>query len=231
MPDTCTNCNAILSPTSTSCPSCGSPRRSQSSGGANAGGFCGSCGTALASKYSPCPKCGHVKTTFAPPPQSGSFCGGCGGPLASKYSPCPKCGHVKTTFAPPPQYSSPGVQPQNFLYKSSGTTNLLSILCSLLIATNGVGHLYLGQIGKGIGLMIGGWILLTLCLIPWFFLGMMSASYYAFSFAGEELIILGILALVFGISYLILFIWSMIDANKQCKIYNQFVSQNGRPPW
>ena len=69
MTDTCTNCNAILSPTSTSCPSCGSPRRSQSSGGTNAGGFCGSCGTALASKYSPCPKCGHVKTKFTPPHQ------------------------------------------------------------------------------------------------------------------------------------------------------------------
>jgi len=208
MPDTCTNCNAILSPTSTSCPSCGSPRRSQSSGGANAGGFCGSCGTALASKYSPCPKCGHVKTTFAPP-QSGSFCGGCGGPLASKYSPCPKCGHVKTTFAPPPQYSSPGVQPQNFLYKSSGTTNLLSILCSLLIVTSGVGHLYLGQIGKGIGLMIGGWILLGV----------------------------GIVTIMFGVGIIILIVWfvlwiySMIDANKQCQIYNQFVSQNGRAPW
>ena len=208
MPDTCTNCNAILSPTSTSCPSCGSPRRSQSSGGTNAGGFCGSCGTALASKYSPCPKCGHVKTTFAPP-QSGSFCGGCGGPLASKYSPCPKCGHVKTTFAPPPQYSSPGVQPQNFLYKSSGTTNLLSILCSLLILTSGVGHLYLGQIGKGIGLMIGGWILLGV----------------------------GIVTIMFGVGIIILIVWfvlwiySMIDANKQCQIYNQFVSQNARAPW
>jgi len=208
MTDTCTNCNALLSPTSTSCPSCGSPRRSQSSGGANAGGFCGSCGTALASKYSPCPKCGHVKTTFAPP-QSGSFCGGCGGPLASKYSPCPKCGHVKTTFAPPPQYSSPGVQPQNFLYKSSGTTNLLSILCSLLIVTSGVGHLYLGQIGKGIGLMIGGWILLGV----------------------------GIVTIMFGVGIIILIVWfvlwiySMIDANKQCLIYNQFVSQNGRAPW
>jgi len=208
MPDTCTNCNAILSPTSTSCPSCGSPRRSQSSGGANAGGFCGSCGTALASKYSPCPKCGHVKTTFAPP-QSGSFCGGCGGPLASKYSPCPKCGHVKTTFAPPPQYSSPGVQPQNFLYKSSSTTNLLSILCSLFIGTSGVGHLYLGQIGKGIGLMIGGWILLGVGIVTIFF--------------GVGIIIL--------IVWFVLWIYSMIDANKQCQIYNEFVSQNGRAPW
>ena len=30
------------------------------------GGFCGSCGTQLASKYSPCPNCGHTKTTYKP---------------------------------------------------------------------------------------------------------------------------------------------------------------------
>ena len=214
MVDTCTNCNAILSPTSTSCPSCGSPRRSPSSSGTSGGGFCGSCGTVLASKFSPCPKCGHVKTTFAPPPQSGGFCGGCGGPLASKFSPCPKCGHVKTTFAPPPQYSNPGVNPQGGypqggLYKSSGTTNLLSILCSILILTSGVGHLYLGQIGKGIGLMIGGWVLLIVGAATIFF--------------GVGIILL--------IGWFILWIYSMIDANKQCQIYNQFVSQNGRAPW
>ena len=202
MADTCVNCGAVLSPSSSSCPSCGSPRRTPSAGG-SVGGFCGSCGTALASKYSPCPKCGHVKTTFAPPPQSGGFCGGCGNALTSKFAPCPKCGHVKTTF-------NPQVPPQGFLYKSPGTTNLLSILCSLLLASNGVGHLYLGQIGKGIGLMIGGWALI----------------------AG---VVLGMLlvfpAVICGIGALILWIWSMIDANKQVKIYNEFVAQNGRAPW
>ena len=203
MVDTCVNCGANLSPSSTSCPSCGSPRRSPSTGGGGGGGFCGSCGTALASKFAPCPKCGHVKTTFAPPPQSGGFCGGCGGPLASKFAPCPKCGHVKTTF-------NPQVPPQGFLYKSSGTTNLLSILCSLLLATNGVGHLYLGQIGKGIGLMIGGWALIAGAIF------------------GMMLVVPGIIC---AIGALILWIWSMIDANKQVKIYNDFVAQNGRAPW
>ena len=168
MADTCVNCNAVLSPSSTSCPSCGSPRRTPSTSGGG-GGFCGSCGTALASKFAPCPKCGHVKTTF-----------------------------------------NPQVPPQGFLYKSPGTTNLLSILCSLLLATNGVGHLYLGQIGKGIGLMIGGW-----ALIAGVFLGM----------------ILVFPAVICGIGALILWIWSMIDANKQVKIYNEFVAQNGRAPW
>ena len=150
MTDTCTNCNAILSPTSTSCPSCGSPRRSQSSGGTS----CGSCGTALASKYSPCPKCGHVKTTFAPPPQSGSFCGGCGGPLASKFSPCPKCGHVKTTF-------NPAVPPQGGLYKNEGTGLILSIVLGIL-GLCGIGQIYAGRVGRGIGIMIGVWILVAI---------------------------------------------------------------------
>ena len=175
MSDTCTNCNTVLSPTSSSCPSCGTPKRSQSSGGTSGGAFCGSCGSVL----------------------------------PSKFSPCPKCGHVKTTFAPPPQYSNPGVNPQSFLYKSSGNTNLLSILCSILLLTSGVGHLYLGQIGKGIGLMIGGWILLIVGAATIFF--------------GVGIILL--------IGWFILWIYSMIDANKQCQIYNQFVSQNGRAPW
>ena len=195
MPDTCTNCNAILSPTSTSCPSCGSPRRSQSSGGANAGGFCGSCGTALASKYSPCPKCGHVKTTFAPP-QSGSFCGGCGGPLASKYSPCPKCGHVKTTF-------NPAVPPQGGLYKNEGTGLILSIVLGIF-GICGIGQIYAGRVGRGIGIMIGVWILIAI----------------------------GIATMGIGfIAVLAVFIWQIFDTKKLCKEYNDFLASNGRAPW
>jgi len=195
MTDTCTNCNAILSPTSTSCPSCGSPRRSQSSGGANAGGFCGSCGTALASKYSPCPKCGHVKTTFAPP-QSGSFCGGCGGPLASKYSPCPKCGHVKTTF-------NPAVPPQGGLYKNEGTGLILSIVLGIF-GICGIGQIYAGRVGRGIGIMIGVWILIAI----------------------------GIATMGIGfIAVLAVFIWQIFDTKKLCKEYNDFLASNGRAPW
>ena len=168
MADTCVNCSAVLSPSSTSCPSCGSPRRSQPAAGASGGGFCGSCGTALASKFAPCPKCGHVKTTF-----------------------------------------NPAVPPQGALYKNSGTTNILSILLSLLILTNGVGHLYLGQIGKGIGLMIGGWVL-------W------GAGIATFMFG---------VGFAFIIGGFIVMIYSMVDANRQCKRYNEFFSLNGRPPW
>ena len=65
-------------------------------------GFCGQCGTPLASKYSPCPNCGHTKTTYNPQPASGAsgHCGQCGAALASKYAPCPKCGYIKTKYKP-----------------------------------------------------------------------------------------------------------------------------------
>ena len=193
MVNTCTSCGAIISTGSTTCASCGAPQRRQ---GGGASGFCGSCGTALASKYAPCPSCGHVKTTFNPQPAGGAsgFCSSCGAALIGKSTTCMKCGYTKTKFNPQ----------QGAMQKSSGTTLLLSILLGLLIGCCGVGHLYLGKIGPGIGMLIGGWVL----------------------------IVVGILTGGIGlIAYLALFIYSIIDSNKQCKIYNESLSQNGRPPW
>ena len=63
------------------------------------GGFCGVCGATLSSKYAPCPKCGHTKTTYNPQP-AGGFCGQCGATLASKYATCLKCGYIKTKYNP-----------------------------------------------------------------------------------------------------------------------------------
>jgi hypothetical protein len=110
-----------------------------------------------------------------------------------------KCGYSKTKYNPL----------QGAMLKSSGTTLLLSILLGLLIGCCGVGHLYLGKIGPGIGMLIGGWVLLII-------------GAFTFMFG------VGI-ALIIG--YFILFIYSIIDSNKQCKIYNEFVNQNGRAPW
>ena len=66
MVNTCHHCGSKVLENTQFCTSCGSQIKLSSSSG---GGFCGSCGTALASKFSPCPKCGYVKTKFAPPPQ------------------------------------------------------------------------------------------------------------------------------------------------------------------
>ncbi len=60
MLNTCTNCGSKVLENTQFCTSCGSQIKLSSGGG----GFCGSCGTALASKFSPCAKCGHVKTKW-----------------------------------------------------------------------------------------------------------------------------------------------------------------------
>ena len=194
MVNTCTSCGAIISTGSTTCASCGAPQRRQVSGGG--GGFCGSCGTALISKNAPCPSCGHVKTTFNPQPARGAsgFCSSCGAALIGKSTTCMKCGYAKTKYNP----MAAGAQ-----YKNEGTGLILSIILGLFTIC-GIGQIYAGKVGKGIGILILGWVL----------------------------IVVGVLTMGIGlIAYLAIFIWQIFDTKKLCREYNEYFSQNGRPPW
>ena len=194
MVNTCTSCGAIISTGSTTCASCGAPQRRQVSGGG--GGFCGSCGTALISKNAPCPSCGHVKTTFNPQQANSGFCGSCGAALIGKSTTCMKCGYTKTKY-------NPMTPPQGALYKNEGTGLILSIVLGLF-CLNGIGQIYAGKVGRGIGIMIGSWVL----------------------------IVVGVLTFGIGlIAYLAIFIWQIFDTKKLCREFNEYVSQNGRPPW
>ena len=193
MVNTCTSCGAIISTGSTTCASCGAPQIRQAGGG---GGFCGSCGTALISKNAPCPSCGHVKTTFNPQQASSGFCSSCGAALIGKSTTCMKCGYTKTKY-------NPMTPPQGALYKNEGTGLILSIVLGLF-CLNGIGQIYAGKVGRGIGIMIGSWVL----------------------------IVVGVLTMGIGlIAYLAIFIWQIFDTKNLCREYNEFVSQNGRPPW
>ena len=194
MVNTCTSCGAIISTGSVTCASCGAPQRRQVSGGG--GGFCGSCGTALISKNAPCPSCGHVKTTFNPQQASSGFCSSCGAALIGKSTTCMKCGYTKTKY-------NPMTPPQGALYKNEGTGLILSIVLGLF-CLNGIGQIYAGKVGRGIGIMIGSWVL----------------------------IVVGVLTFGIGlIAYLAIFIWQIFDTKKLCREFNEYVSQNGRPPW
>ena len=194
MVNTCTSCGAIISTGSTTCASCGAPQRRQVSGGG--GGFCGSCGTTLISKNAPCPSCGHVKTTFNPQQANSGFCSSCGAALIGKSTTCMKCGYTKTKY-------NPMTPPQGALYKNEGTGLILSIVLGLF-CLNGIGQIYAGKVGRGIGIMIGSWVL----------------------------IVVGVLTFGIGlIAYLAIFIWQIFDTKKLCREYNEFFSLNGRPPW
>lgn len=94
------------------------------------------------------------------------------------------------------------------LYKSEGTTLVLSIVLGLL-GINGVGHLYVGKIGKGVWILIGSIVLFIIGIVTVYF--------------GVGIVLL--------IIYFVVFIWQIIDSRKLCQEYNEHVRKTGSKPW
>jgi len=94
------------------------------------------------------------------------------------------------------------------LYKSEGTTLVLSIVLGLL-GINGVGHIYVGRIGKGVAILIGSIILYSIGIATVFF--------------GVGIILL--------IIYFVVFIWQIIDSRNLCQEYNEYIRKTGNKPW
>ena len=92
-------------------------------------------------------------------------------------------------------------------WKSDSTTLLLAIILGLF-GLSGIGHLYLGMIGRGVGILIGGLVLIIL---------------------GFATIMIGV-GIVFLIAYIPLFIWQIIDSRKLCRQYNDYYEKYGKEP-
>ncbi|MBC8502087.1 MAG: zinc ribbon domain-containing protein [Nitrosopumilus sp.] len=130
------------------------------------------------------------------------FCAGCGGVLnSSQNTQSPNQGN-NPNFANNPNYgNNPNQRPLQ--WKSEGTTLILTVILGIF-GLGGIGHIYLGNITRGIVILIVG------------------------------IILLGVVLVTFGIGYIILIpfaIWVIFDARKQCKHYNDHLEQTGRPPW
>ena len=146
------------------------------------------------------------------------YCNHCQKDMPNDFKLCPVCGNPPSGSSqapqppppPPPQFNPPR-QPNPLTYasyKSEGTTLVLAILLGLLMI-NGVGHLYVSKVGKGVAILIGSLILLI---------------------AGAVTIFFGV-GFILLIIYFIIFIWQIIDARKLCQEYNNYLLNNGRPPW
>lgn len=94
------------------------------------------------------------------------------------------------------------------LYKSETVTLILAIVLGLL-GLNGVGHLYVGKIGKGVVILIGSLILYT---------------------AGLVTLFIGV-GIVLIIIFIVIFIWQIIDSRKLCQQYNEHVRDTGNKLW
>jgi len=165
------------------------------------------------------------------------YCNHCQRDMPNDFKLCPVCGNPPSGSPqappqpppqynappqPPPQYNAPPPNPPNYnpypprqpnpqsyaSYKSEGTTLVLSIVLGLLMI-NGVGHLYVSKIGKGVAILIGSIIL--------------AIAGFATLFFGVGVILL--------IIYFIIFIWQIVDSRKLCQEYNNYLLNNGRPPW
>ena len=141
------------------------------------------------------------------------YCNHCQKDMGNNFKICPVCNPPQPSPHSPPQQQpnynpnpppQPNYNPQHQTgHKEESTTLILSIALGF-IGLPGIGHMYVGKVGKGVGILIGSWILIAI----------------------------GIATMGIGlIVYLILFIWQIFNSRNLCRQYNQYLSQNGRPPW
>jgi len=80
----------------------------------------------------------------------------------------------------------------------------------------GVGHIYIGKIGRGLALLIIGWIIkipIIVSLLLFWLLWPIAIT------------------AIFGIASLALWAWSIFDAYNLAKKYNEHLQAYGKPPW
>jgi TM2 domain-containing membrane protein YozV len=155
--------------------------------------YCRNCSTEIPESSNFCSKCGEPKQ-----PGSESFCPNCGQKIYGN-TPCSNCTKSRPKATPmqrPPEW------------KSEGTTLVLSIVLGLF-GLPGIGHIYVGQVGKGIGILIGSLILFVL---------------------GWVTIAFGVGA-IFLIIYIIIFFWQIFNSRTVCREYNDYLERTGKKPW
>jgi TM2 domain-containing membrane protein YozV len=130
-----------------------------------------------------------------------SFCKECGAHNAEGVRNCVNCG--ATLQAPIPSSVL-------LLRKKVSTTLLLAGLVGIVFM--GVGHFYLGRMGRG-----------TVILFAGIFTGVL---YYAAMITAFFTI-----GLMFGIVRVLLWVWQIYDAHKLTQRYNYALENIGKPPW
>ncbi len=170
---------------------------------------CLNCNAVVALGLTVCNSCGKpLKQANA---NTDSFCSSCGNILPSKYAACLNCGHSKTVVsAPPPPNQNPNQQnpSMGIGYKNEGTGIILAAILGLF-GLPGVGHMYIGRVGRGVAILIGSWILIIVGAVTLvFFIG-----------------------IIFLVIYFVMFIWQILDVKQLCRRYNESIQSNNPPPW
>jgi hypothetical protein len=154
------------------------------------------------------------------------FCKHCGKELPGDGNIfCPNCGksakettEAQTTTSAATTTTVPmGYHP----YKSPGTAALIAIIGGIF-GLPGIGHIYVGKIGKGIMILVSGIVL--------FFLGILSLMAGA-ALGPAGLAAGALLGIVLMIAYVAIWIWQIFNARTMAKQFNEHVKTYGKEPW
>ena len=157
------------------------------------------------------------------------FCSNCGESLDQESKKCSKCG---IDFQQPQQVgtttpSRPIVD--QLPYKTPGTATLIAFIGGIF-ALPGLGHIYVGKVGKGFGILISGVIIIYVLVI------IIAISVPSILFVAPDDpsagdagsgVILMMFIFILGIAYLVLWIWQIFNARKLAKKFNELVRTNG----
>jgi hypothetical protein len=113
-----------------------------------------------------------------------------------------------------------------------GTAALIAFIGGIF-GLPGIGHIYVGKVAKGIGILILGLILYAVLAISLFSIPFLvmpgefnSTSNVSSIGTGGA----GIMA-IFAILYLIFFIWQIFNARKLARKFNEIVRTTHKEPW
>lgn len=164
------------------------------------------------------------------------FCSNCGETLNlnEEIKKCSKCGIDLQQ-----QQQQVGSTTQNrpivdqLPYKSPGTAALIAFIGGIF-ALLGLGHIFVGKIGKGFGILVSGiiiyilFVIMAISLPGMLLLGLVESSTGDAGIGGIIFIVMFIL----GIAYLVLWIWQIFNARKLARKFNELVRTNGgKEPW
>ena len=160
------------------------------------------------------------------------FCSNCGESLDQESKKCSKCGIDFQQQQVEHPISNTSIVDQ-LPYKSPGTAALIAFIGGIF-ALLGLGHIFIGKIGKGFGILVSGIIIYFLFVIMAISLPVMLLLGLVESFTGYAGSggIIFIIMFILGIAYLVLWIWQIFNAKKLAKKFNELVRTNGgKEPW
>ncbi|HZL21871.1 MAG TPA: zinc-ribbon domain-containing protein [Nitrososphaeraceae archaeon] len=160
------------------------------------------------------------------------FCSNCGESLDQESKKCSKCGIDFQQQQIEHPISNTSIVDQ-LPYKSPGTAALIAFIGGIF-ALLGLGHIFIGKIGKGVGILVSGIIIYVLFVIMAISLPVMLLLGLVESFTGYAGSggIIFIIMFILGIAYLVLWIWQIFNAKKLAKKFNELVRTNGgKEPW